>query len=81
MAKNKFDYIHDHPEIYFKQKAKDGGYVCTVCGNGMGKNGTGVKLIRGQKFKYKCFKCGTSGDVINFYATEHNISNADAILA
>lgn len=79
MNNNNFDYIHDHPEIYFTQKSRDGGYVCTVCGNGSGESGTGVKLIKGQKFRYKCFKCGTSGDVINFYAAEHNISNLDAI--
>ena len=79
MNNNNFDYIHDHPEIYFTQKARDGGYVCPVCGNGSGTSGTGVKLIKGQTFRYKCFKCGTSGDVINFYAIEHNISNRDAI--
>ena len=79
MNSENFDYIHEHPEIYFTQKAKDGGYVCPVCGNGSGKSGTGVNLIKGQTFRYKCFKCGTSGDVINFYAAEHNISNADAI--
>jgi len=76
---NNFDYIHEHPEIYFTQKAKDGGYACPICGNGTGKDGTGVKLIKGQSFRYKCFKCGTSGDVINFYAAEHNISNVEAI--
>ena len=79
MNNNNFNYIHDHPEIYFTQKSRDGGYVCNVCGNGTGKSGTGVKLIKGQKFRYKCFKCGTSGDVINFYAAEHNISNLEAI--
>ena len=79
MNRENFDYIHEHPEIYFTQQAKDGGYVCPVCGNGSGRSGTGVKLIKGQTFRFKCFKCGTSGDVINFYAAEHNISNADAI--
>lgn len=79
MNNNNFDYIHEHPEIYFTQKAKDGGYACPICGNGTGKDGTGVKLIKGQSFRYKCFKCGTSGDVINFYAAEHNISNVEAI--
>ncbi len=79
MNDNNFDYIHDHPEIYFTQHSKDGGYVCPICGNGSGNSGTGVKLIKGQTFRYKCFKCGTSGDVINFYAVEHNISNLDAI--
>ena len=76
----KLDYVHNNPEQYFTQKAKNGGYVCPVCGNGSGKDGTGVKLIKGQTFRYKCFKCGTSGDVINFYAAEHHISNAEAIV-
>ena len=79
MINNNFDYIHDHPEVYFTQKARNGGYICPICGNGNGKDGTGVKLIKGQSFRYKCFKCDTSGDVINFYAAEHHISNVDAI--
>ena len=79
MVNDNFDYIHGHPEVYFTQKARNGGYICPICGNGSGKDGTGVKLIKGQSFRYKCFKCDTSGDVINFYAAEHHISNADAI--
>ena len=79
LMKEKLEYVHNHPEIYFTQKAKNGGYVCPVCGNGSGKDGTGVDLIKGQLFCYKCFKCGTSGDVINFYAAEHHLSNADAL--
>ena len=75
----KLKYVHDNPEVYFTQKAKDGGYICPVCGNGSGRSGTGVKLIKGQTFRYKCFKCGTSGDVINFYAAERHISNAEAL--
>ena len=75
----KLEYVHNNPEIYFTQKSKDGGYICPICGNGGGKDGTGVKLIKGQTFRYKCFKCGTSGDVINFYAAEHRISNAEAL--
>lgn len=75
----KLEYVHNNPEIYFTQKAKNGGYICPVCGNGSGRDGTGVRLIKGQTFRYKCFKCGTSGDVINFYAAEHHISNSDAL--
>ena len=75
----KLEYVHNHPEIYFTQKARNGGFVCPVCGNGSGKDGTGVRLIKGQFFRYKCFKCGTSGDVINFYAAERHISNAEAL--
>ena len=79
MLEDKIRYIHEHPEVYFTQEARKGGYICPVCENGSGSDGTGVKLIRGQSFRYKCFKCGTSGDVINFYAAEHNLSNAEAI--
>lgn len=79
MIRDNLDYIHAHPEIYFTQEAKKGGYVCPVCGNGSGSDGTGVKLIKGQSFRYKCFKCDTSGDVINFYAAEHHLSNIEAI--
>lgn len=79
MIRDNLDYIHAHPEIYFTQEAKKGGYVCPVCGNGSGSDGTGVKLIKGQSFRYKCFKCDTSGDVINFYAAEHHVSNIEAI--
>ena len=79
MLRDNLDYIHAHPEIYFTQEAKKGGYVCPVCGNGSGSDGTGVKLIKGQSFRYKCFKCDTSGDVINFYAAEHHIDNREAL--
>ena len=81
MLEDKIAYIHEHPEVYFTQEARKGGYICPVCENGTGSDGTGVKLIKGQSFRYKCFKCGTSGDVINFYATEHNLTNAEAITA
>lgn len=80
MLRDNLDYIHAHPEIYFTQEARKGGYICPVCGNGSGEDGTGVKLIKGQSFRYKCFKCDTSGDVINFYAAEHHIDNREAIL-
>ena len=79
MLEDKIRYVHEHPEVYFTQEARKGGYICPVCENGSGSDGTGVKLIRGQSFRYKCFKCGISGDVINFYAAEHNLSNAEAI--
>lgn len=79
MIRDNLDYIHSHPEIYFTQEARKGGYICPVCGNGSGEDGTGVKLIKGQSFRYKCFKCDTSGDVINFYSAEHHISNSEAI--
>ena len=79
MFRDNLDYIHAHPEIYFTQEARKGGYICPVCGNGSGEDGTGVKLIKGQSFRYKCFKCDTSGDVISFYAAEHHLENREAL--
>ena len=79
MLRDKLDYVHAHPEIYFTKEARKGGYVCPVCENGSGSDGTGVRLIKGRAFQYKCFKCGTTGDVVNFYATEHNLSNGEAL--
>ena len=79
MLEDKIAYVHEHPEVYFTQEARKGGYICPVCENGSGSDGTGVKLIKGQSFRYKCFKCGTSGDVINFYAAEHHLTNVEAI--
>ena len=76
---DKIKYVHDNPEVYFNQEARKGGYVCPVCNNGTGSDGTGVRLIKGQTFRYKCFKCGTSGDVINFYAAEHHLTNTEAL--
>lgn len=76
---DKIKYVHDNPEVYFTQEARKGGYVCPVCNNGTGSDGTGVRLIKGQTFRYKCFKCGTSGDVINFYAAEHHLTNTEAL--
>ena len=40
------------------QKAKT-GYICPLCGNGEGKDGTGIDLheVNGT-YLGKCFKCG-----------------------
>ena len=36
-------------EPTFLQKAKHGGYVCPVCGNGTGANATGITRTRGKQ--------------------------------
>ena len=48
----------------FLKLAKKRGYICPLCGNGTGKDGDGI--VRNPKDgKYKCFKCGFSGDVLD----------------
>ncbi|GMO68398.1 MAG: hypothetical protein Nk1A_7170 [Endomicrobiia bacterium] len=66
------EYIKAHPEIYF-QKARRSGYVCPLCQNGEGKDGTGIEEIKGREGLYKCFKCNFSGDVLAFIAKQNNL--------
>jgi replicative DNA helicase len=71
-------YINANPQIYFK-KAKQ-GYICPLCRNGSGKNGTGITKIPNNKGHYKCFKCNESGDVLHFIGKEYNLTNFKDIL-
>jgi replicative DNA helicase len=66
------EHIKANPEIYF-QRARRSGYICPLCQNGAGKDGTGIKEIPTKKGVYKCFKCDFSGDVFGFIAKENNL--------
>ena len=39
MLEDKIAYVHEHPEVYFTQEARKGGYICPVCENGIGTDG------------------------------------------
>ena len=56
-------------EPTFLQKAKHGGYICPVCGNGTGANATGITRTRG-KSEFFCPKpeCRKYYDVLTLYA-------------
>lgn len=59
-------------EPSFLQKAKRIGgkpsYICPKCGNGDGKEGTGITRDPGNGGQnYKCFKCGLYADVIELW--------------
>ena len=62
-------------EPTFLEKARKKGYVCPVCGNGTGNNGTGLELDRADGEHYKCFKCGLYADVFELYGIKYGISN------
>ena len=54
--------------------AKKGGYICPNCGNGNGKDGTGIipgELANG--YEYHCFKCDKSFDNIGLLANYFNL--------
>lgn len=44
-------------------------YICPSCGNGSGSDGTGLAFIPGTERarRYKCFKCGLEGDIIELF--------------
>ncbi len=58
----------------FLLKAKKRGYICPFCSNGTGKDGDG--LVKNPKTgKYKCFKCGFSGDIIDLIGAQFNLTD------
>jgi DNA primase len=70
------EYIKSNPQFYF-EKARKTGYVCPLCQNGKGNDGTGIKEIPGNKGH---FKCGESGDVFDFIGKEHGLTSFPDIL-
>ena len=57
-------------------------YICPSCGNGGGKDGTGIVINEKSEAElphYKCFNCGLNADVIELWKLDRNIfDNAEA---
>lgn len=51
-------------------KARKKGYVCPLCQNGTGEDGDGITSKDGKH--YHCFKCGFSGDYLDFLKEQNN---------
>lgn len=51
-------------------KAKKRGYICPLCQNGTGEDGDGITSKDGKH--YTCWKCGFSGDYLDFLKEQHN---------
>jgi replicative DNA helicase len=45
-----------------------------LCQNGEGSNGTGIEEIPNSNGRFKCFKCGESGDVLHFIGKEYGLT-------
>ena len=45
-------------------------YICPLCSNGSGKDGTGISTKDGKS--YKCFVCGFYGDYCDLLIKKHN---------
>jgi len=57
-------------------KAKRGGFVCPLCGNGTGKDGTGAGVFPPATMdKWKCQKCGAGGDLFDLIGAVEGITD------
>lgn len=74
------DYINNHPEKHLQRDKSNKGYICPLCGNGSGSEGTGLRLNPHDKTHthYKCFRCGFYGDMIELIAQENGITESAA---
>lgn len=58
----------------FMPKARKKGFICPLCNNGTGSNGDGI--IRNPKDgRYKCFKCGEGGDVLDLIGMQFKLDD------
>lgn len=71
--------MRDHADEQMK-KAKR-GYICPSCGNGSGQDGTGITEDPHNARRFKCFKCGYYGDIVDYIAVESGIDPADSAAA
>lgn len=68
------EFIRNNPEQYLI-KANKKGYICPICRNGEGKNGTGLEHKPSDKIHFTCFKCNQiiNNDVIDIIAIEYGL--------
>ncbi len=63
----------------FLPKARKRGWICPSCGNGSGRDGDGI--VRNPKTgKYKCFKCGAGGDILDLIEITFGLSDFNTVL-
>lgn len=67
-------------EIVTPKKAKNGGYICPLCGSGEhGKKKDGAFHIYDDTKSFFCYVCQEGGDVSKLYAKLHDLENGKAI--
>lgn len=69
------EYINTHPEAHLQRDKSGKGFICPLCNNGSGEDGTGLRLDPHDVFgtHYKCFKCGFYGDMVELIAQERGL--------
>lgn len=71
-------YIKAHATDYLTE-AKNGTFICPICGSGAGKNGTGIQRTKdGEHFTCFANNCFTNSDIIDIIGIQHGISTDNA---
>ena len=68
--------INESPDEFFERDKSGKGYVCELCGSGLGKHGTGLsakRMIDGRII-LTCWNCGESGDVVHWLELTKHMS-------
>lgn len=68
------EYMLTNSHLYLNKDKSRKGYICPLCGNGSGQNGTGLRSKDNGKH-FKCFKCGFYGDIIELIAKENGLTD------
>ena len=68
------EYILTNSTKYLHRDKSGNGYICPICGNGTGQNGTGLRSKDNYRH-FKCFKCGFYGDIIELIAKENGLAD------
>ena len=56
-------------------KSKSGSYICPLCGSGTGRNKSGAFSIDKDGEHFKCFSCGTYGDILDLIGYVEHLSD------
>lgn len=77
------DFVRNQEPTFLKRAKRNingrPSYVCPVCGNGSGNDGTGIALDPKDRKHYKCFNCGLYADTISLIGEYFGISDPAAI--
>ena len=71
-------YLLDYVQSITAKSKGLNKFVCPICGSGTGKSRTGAFSVYASKNSYKCFSCGTGGDIIDLYKQLNNITEEKA---
>ena len=75
------DYVgRQEPDFLEQARSRANGYptyICPACGNGSGREGTGIALIPGTEDhrRYKCFVCDLCEDNVGLYKIANSITD------